>query len=316
MKAANAAAMACNVACNTGRIPQGYKCMVLIEPTSICNLKCPLCPTGTGVLVRQNKYIPTELFTKIVQITEPVAEGYVLNLFGEPTFHPNFDKILELTASKPTWLSSNLSFAPGAAHEMARWKHLRVICSIDTPNPDEYTDYRIGGEWEKVMQNLDILVAGKCTAHPQFLVSGDYDKAAIIRFAKEHGIQASDVIIKEKLDDIILLPTSKKIPGRCHSPYVEVFFNCDGYLVPCCNNVTADLHMGNISEMHSHHDIFSSMRGARIRRILGKDKNAFACCGNCSGLNYWHKYPAQYLNALKGKLFSSKDDGFQKLSFS
>ena len=301
--AARAARLTAAVALNTGRIPRGHKCMVLIEPTSVCNLACPLCPTGTGTLERDNKYIPVETFDRILELTAPLAEGYVLNLFGEPSFHPRFAELLEKTRRLPTWLSTNLSYGEAAAREMARWDHLRVICSIDTVDPEEYPKYRIHGDWETVMRNLRILSEGVCEVHPQFLVPPDHaDDTPYVEFARSFGIPAGNVIIKKKMENFRLDPTDAPSPGNCHSAYLGIYFNCDGYLLPCCNNARKDLHMIHVNDITSHRDILDHENLRRMRRRLAKDKNAFPSCGNCDGINFWKQQMPIYLAALKSLL--------------
>ncbi len=288
------------VALGTGKIPRGHKCMVLIEPTSVCNLACPLCPTGTGKLERANKFIPMEMFDRIMEVTGPIAEGYILNLFGEPSFHPQFPELLRKTAAWPTWLSTNLSYGEAAAHEMAKWPHLRIICSIDTVNPEEYPAYRVNGNWDTVMRNLEILSRGVCEVHPQFLVPANQtDDAPFIKFAKRFNIPPGNVLIKKKMENFRLDLTDKPTPGNCHSPYMGIYFNCDGHLLPCCNNARKDLHMLHIDNIASHLDIFEDKKGMSFRKRLAKDKNVFPSCGNCDGINFWKQQLPLYLASLK-----------------
>ncbi len=291
------------VASNSGKIPDGSKRMVLIEPTSVCNLACPLCPTGTGTLERENKFISMDVFDKIVEVTAPFAEGYVLNLFGEPSFHPEFAKLLDKVSHLPTWLSTNLSYGKEAARELSKWEHLHIICSIDTLDPEEYPKYRINGDWDKVMGNLEILAQGKCNVYPQFLVSADQtDDTPYLEFAKRFGIPATNIIIKRKLENFRLDFTDEPIPGTCHSAYMGIYFDCDGFMLPCCNNVRKDLRMLNVKDVRSYRDILEHDKVCQIRRKLAQDKNAFPSCGNCEGLNYWHQTLPPLMAGLKKRL--------------
>lgn len=284
---------------NSGVMPASHRPMVLIEPTSVCNLACPLCPTGTGTLERQNKYIPEAMYNRIVDVTAPIAEGYILNLFGEPTFHPSFPKLLEKTRHWPTWLSTNLSYGEAMVHEMAKWKHLRIICSIDTINPGEYGTYRINGDWEKVMRNLKTLSEGVCEVHPQFLVPCDQkDDAPFLRFAERFNIPPGNIVIKRKMENFRLDYTRVPSPGICHSAYLGVYFNCDGYLLPCCNNARKDLHMLHIDDIQSHEDILNNPRVQAFRKVLARDKNAYPSCGNCAGHSFWKKQLPTYVKCL------------------
>ncbi|GEM_PF-1379684 len=305
-----AAKMALAVACNSGVISEGYKSMVLIEPSSVCNLSCPLCPTGTRSLKRENKFIPMKTFDRIIELTSPHAQGFILNMFGEPTFHPQFQELLEKTRPFPTWLSTNLSYDEKAARLLAGFDHLHVICSVDTVNPEEYTEYRIGGNYERVMENLGILAAGKCKVYPQFLVPREkYDEEEFLAFAKRHGIPLENMIIKEKLEHYRLDPTESPRPGVCHSFYTGIYFTCDGYLVPCCNNVREELFIKHVDEISTMEDIFSGPEARRIRKALARDKNQFASCGRCAGYSYWkHDFKGNLAAILRVLSLRGKQD--------
>ncbi|QGY39002.1 hypothetical protein GM415_02235 [Pseudodesulfovibrio cashew] len=229
-----------------------------------------------------------DVFDRIIEVTKPIAKGYILNLFGEPTFHPRFSDLLEKTRGFSTWLSSHLNYEEGRAHKLAMWDHLRIICSIDTLDAFEYPNYRVGGDYVNVLRNLDILANGACDVFPQFLVpSVDIDREPYIQFARQHGIPEENVILKVKLENFRLDPTSAPSPGKCHSPYMGLYFNCDGYLVPCCNNVNSALHMAHISQINSVVELYAGGKGEAVRKALAVDKNCFDSCGRCDGMRYW-----------------------------
>jgi organic radical activating enzyme len=299
-KAADAAALSWNIACNTGRIPADHKCLVLIEPTSVCNLSCPLCPTGTGTLERKNKFIHMDVFDKIIKMTNPIAKGYVLNLFGEPTLHPRFPEIMEKTRHLPTWLSTHLNYGKDKAHELAKWAHLHIICSVDTLNPAEYGQYRVGGNYDKLLENLSIVAKGKGHVYPQFLISSDdTDKEQYMAFARKYGIPEENVILKIKLDNFRLDPTDDPTPGVCHFPYIGLYFNCDGYLVPCCNNVNGALHMAHVDKLNSIDDIYNDAKCVAMRQALAKNKNCFESCGRCDGMSFWKTEFIEYIKSAE-----------------
>lgn len=287
---------------NTGCIPRRTQYMVTIETTSVCNLSCPLCPTGTGTVERANKFIDPGLFARIVDVTAPLAKGYVMGMWGEPAFHPEIGLLLDKLSPLPVWTSTNLNYTASIAEELARWENLHVICAVDTLDPERYPDYRVGGSYETMLRNLDILARGACHAYPQFLVEAEADTAPFVRFAEAHGIPPHNVVIKTKRKNFRLDPTAKPIPGVCHSPYSNFFFNCDGYMLPCCNNVKKDLHLAHISELASAEDILRGGQVRQVRMALARDKNVFPSCGQCLGETFWRIRLPVYTNVLKSLL--------------
>lgn len=290
------------VACilrNAGSMPGHTRFMVSIETTAVCNLACPLCPTGTGTVERNNRFIEPEAFERIVALTSPLAKGYVMGMWGEPAFHPELGRLLSRLAPLPVWTSTNLNYPEKIAHELAKWGHLHAICAVDTLDPLRYPEYRRGGDYGTVLRNLDILAAGACNVYPQFLVEADSDTAPYVRFAPEHGIPPHNVIIKTKRENFRLDPTAKPIPGVCHSAYSNIFFNCDGWMLPCCNNVKQDLHLAHVSELSSPDDILRGGRAAQVRMALARDKNRFPSCGQCLGETFWRIRLPVYTSVLK-----------------
>ncbi len=118
-------------------------------------------------------------------------------MWGEPMLYPQLNDVLAATAPLPAWTSTNLNFSENRVRQMSKWKHFNVICAIDTLDKDAYADYRVGGDYDKVLHNLGILSAGDCRTYLQFLVDEDeHDDAPYIEFAKRYNISPHDIIIK------------------------------------------------------------------------------------------------------------------------
>ena len=85
--------------------------VVFYEPTSFCNLKCPSCPTGTGMLDRPKERLDPEQFKATVDaLADKVFLMYMYN-WGEPLLHKEFSKLVKYATSKGILVktSSNLS---------------------------------------------------------------------------------------------------------------------------------------------------------------------------------------------------------------
>src|SRR3989344_4099762 len=72
----------------------GYPYTIMIEPTNICNLKCPLCPTGVGELHRASGLMDLDNFKKFID----EVSGHVLHLrmwnWGEPFLNRNIGEMV------------------------------------------------------------------------------------------------------------------------------------------------------------------------------------------------------------------------------
>ena len=65
-----------------------------IEPTNHCNLKCPACPSGTGLLTREKGYIDFELVKSIIDKQKKNLLNIIFHFQGEPLLHKELSKMI------------------------------------------------------------------------------------------------------------------------------------------------------------------------------------------------------------------------------
>lgn len=137
-----------------------------IDIGNICNLRCPLCPTGLHTIERPQGFMSFADFEKVVEKIRPYAIEAVLHNWGEPFLHPNFLDIVRTlkAAGIGTATSSNLNLV----HKDASFLYQVVdsgldhlVMSIDGTTQDVYGHYRRGGNLEHVLRNVKELVAYK-----------------------------------------------------------------------------------------------------------------------------------------------------------
>ena len=84
---------------------------IVIEPTNICNLQCPLCSTGIGAKTRKKGVLQIENFKKLIdEIKDTVLELSLQN-WGEPTLVAELPIMIRYAADCGTYtrLSTNFS---------------------------------------------------------------------------------------------------------------------------------------------------------------------------------------------------------------
>ncbi len=137
-----------------------------VDIGNLCNLRCPLCPTGTHELQRPQSFMPYECFERVLDEIRPYAFEIVLHNWGEPFLHPRLIEIVRAAraARIGTAASSNLHLVRrGAAflREIVVSGLDHLVVSIDGTTQDVYEHYRRGGDLAHVMANLKELVALK-----------------------------------------------------------------------------------------------------------------------------------------------------------
>ncbi|MFH1510282.1 MAG: radical SAM protein, partial [Candidatus Woesearchaeota archaeon] len=131
---------------------------VTINPTSLCNLHCPMCSTPTS---RQDIELSFEDM-KIV-VDEVHAIGIKRISFcggGEPTLHKDFFGILAYAKQKGlvVYLNTNGSFNSGIADRLVKSGIDFVIFSLDFSDPKKHDGFRgMPGLFDCVVSNIERL---------------------------------------------------------------------------------------------------------------------------------------------------------------
>src|SRR5262249_56187857 len=114
-----------------------HTCVGLVEITSACNLRCPMCYASSGPGGRHLSF--EECRTAIDRLVRTEGRAEVLQLSGgEPTIHPDFLRILDYGCAQAIDLvminSNGLRFAhdPEFLAAVARFRHrLEVYLQFD-----------------------------------------------------------------------------------------------------------------------------------------------------------------------------------------
>lgn len=153
----------------TGQIVnQSLPYFMLIDPSSICQLRCTYCPTGVenaakkegrSLHLRNRTMMTPELFDSII---EEVGEKLFYLLFynwGEPLFNKNLPDFIRKakTYNIFTSIHTNLSFqlSDEAIENLLASGIDELAGSIDGFSSDTYQIYRQGGNFEYAKTNLE-----------------------------------------------------------------------------------------------------------------------------------------------------------------
>jgi len=141
----------------------GRPYILVVDPTNVCNLRCPLCPTGLLNRGRPGKMMEWDVFTSTIDQLAPWA--YKVNLFnwGESLLHSHIFEMIAYVKAKNlgTTLSTNLSLKlDDEKIDQLVTSGLEFIClSIDGVTQENYAHYRRKGELSLVLENVQRLVA-------------------------------------------------------------------------------------------------------------------------------------------------------------
>jgi radical SAM protein with 4Fe4S-binding SPASM domain len=136
-----------------------------IEPANICNLKCPLCPTGEGLMKREKGFMTMETFNRIIDEIGDYLITVVLYGWGEPFLNKHMAQMIETCTEK-----NILTYTSTNGHAIQTYEEALLIVKsgltamtvvIDGSTQEIYENYRKGGELEKVKLCIRLIEEAK-----------------------------------------------------------------------------------------------------------------------------------------------------------
>ncbi len=281
------------------------------ELTNYCNLKCPECNSGAGIMTRGRGYMEPGLFEKVISELRPFLYNINLYFQGEPMMHPKFFSFLDICSGISTTVSTNGHFLSQENAERIVLSGLkRIIVSLDGMDQSVYSSYRINGDINTVLDGIKNLnEAKKRNSSPvkiviQFLVNrnNEHQIPQIKQYARKNNaalnLKSMQIINRDSY--VSWLPSGKKFrrydregnnfvvknsfPDRCARLWFYPVITWDGNIVPCCFDKDADHIMGNMNE-ESFTEIWNGPKYKIFRKSILSGRYMTDICRNCtSGL--------------------------------
>ena len=178
----------------------GNPVAVSIEPNNTCNLRCPECPAGMKELTRPRGIMEPGLFRSIVDQLSPRLSWITLYFQGEPYMSRHFFDFVTYARSRKIYVatSTNGHFLDRDAVGKTIDSGLnRLVISLDGADPAGYEVYRQGGDFNRVIAGIRLLVSEKKRLKKQdpeivlqclVLKSNEHQLDAVRKLSKELGV--------------------------------------------------------------------------------------------------------------------------------
>ncbi|MBC7458012.1 MAG: radical SAM protein, partial [Bdellovibrionaceae bacterium] len=136
--------------------------LFILETTSVCNLKCVMCPHGNNESPPPEHLLPESLEKVSDFMTS--AESIQLTGLGEPLLSPMFWEALTrftpLTAAKMKVISNGVLLTPERTQKILTSGLRQISFSVDSCKPETYARIR-GAQLEKVLGNISSLITAR-----------------------------------------------------------------------------------------------------------------------------------------------------------
>lgn len=295
----------------------GVPPVLMVEPTNVCNLKCPLCPSGNGTLKRERGFMDFDLYRRIIDDVRGRTHMLLLWNQGESFIHKQFLDMVRYASDAGiyTFVSSNGHFFTDPEAVIASGLDSLII-SLDGATPETYREYRVGGKFDTVIEGAKALVEAKRRTgsatpiiHIQFILfrHNEHEKESVKALAEELGVDKityKTAQIYDQQDVQVFLPENGEfrryevegesfrlrngrdtIPNMCRKLWMQPVINWDGSVTPCCFDKDGDFAMGTYGDegrAGGFSALWNNDRFNAFRRRVLVNRSAIEMCRNCT----------------------------------
>lgn len=286
-----------------------------VELTNYCNLRCPICPSGTRALNRRPQAIDVDLFEHLMDQVGPYLLTLSLWAWGEPLLHPRLQEILRVTRKHriTTFLSTNGQnldqdrIIDALVNEPPTY----LIVAIDGLTDETHSKYRVGAKMAPILEGVQKIAAIKerrglrlPVLHMRYIVMkhNQHEVPQLKSFAQTNrfdclSVRTLSIIDTDSPDEthVAFVPDMKDFRAYeydngariekgdflCQEPFWFPSVFADGTVVACEQDYNAHAAFGVISRGDSFLDLWRSPRASRIRKIVRDTPNRLSFCRNC-----------------------------------
>jgi MoaA/NifB/PqqE/SkfB family radical SAM enzyme len=242
------------------------------DPTNVCQLRCPLCPTGLQVQDRPHGHARLEMFERLLEQVGPSLFFMDFYNWGEPLLNTHVEELIALASSRRIVCSMSTNLSLPLTDE--RIKRIltsglnELIVAADGATTESYATYRRRGDFDLVKDNMRRIVAiRRQLGQSQPLLTWQY---LVFRFNEDEKDRARELAAEIGVDriefrtpfidiDRYAMPDSQKREmsswsaadrlyqigprtaaaaakrySRCGWHYTSAAVNWDGSVAPCC----------------------------------------------------------------------------------
>ncbi|MCK5878670.1 MAG: radical SAM protein [Holophagae bacterium] len=293
----------------------GRPYMAHISPSNLCDLDCRLCPAKDET-TKARMLLPFDTFRKFVDEAGDTLLYIILWSWGEPILNPDLSKMVRYAADRNilTVTSTNLNrLTETQAEELIHSGLTALVIAVDGITAESYAAQRQGGNLERVLNNIRVLVAAKWANNGvgpilnlRMVVSRENEDE--VEGFRELALNLGVDMVSYKAfstrqdgtadpeNDRRFAPTRDKFrwyryargfradtkSGKywCRFPWTKPTLFPDGEIISCEFDLHYQHPFGNINDRHFD-EIWFSQKAEDFRHRFQANRDQFAFCTNC-----------------------------------
>jgi MoaA/NifB/PqqE/SkfB family radical SAM enzyme len=303
---------------------------IFIDPTNVCNLKCPMCPTGAGLSKSEKGFLDPAVLQKLVSELRHKPQTFGLWLAGEPLLHPHIEELIGICVHHGVEAAIHTNatkLTPEMAERIINAGLYEISFSFDGRSVEEYETLRKGADFHKVLENVRTFLKikqARSSPLPRVIIQniepfeeGRHKRVPLCekretledRF-KGLPVDEFKTILAHAWSGVMegytyVAPSHRK--GKrwvCDVPYRDVTFNWKGEAVTCCGDLDNANILGDIKKENLY-ELWNNKSFQRFRAAMhGNEIEQFPLCKECERI-WADPHPLDYelrLEMLRYKL--------------
>jgi radical SAM protein with 4Fe4S-binding SPASM domain len=289
----------------------GYPVHCSIEANNTCDLKCPMCSSGSEYSTRKRGHMSFENFKKIIDELGPYLYKVGPFNLGEPLLHKDIFRMIDYAQQNniSTILSTNANSLTGERAEKLVDSGLEeLIVSLDAATEETYNINRTGGDFARVKSNIKELMAVRTEKKSRFpyvvinmvlMKNNIKEMEEFKKLAEELGVDNYNFSTywemylgdseKEKLTSAFvpdvkefrnIMPENMRVDKTCGWAWSGCVIGWNGSLTPCCFDYNETYVIGNVFE-GGVKKLWNSAKYRRLRKFIVEGRKAPKVCNKC-----------------------------------
>lgn len=284
-----------------------------IEPTNLCNARCPVCETGNGTMERRNGLLDMDSYTKFLDEVAPTTAVLMFYFMGEPFLNRNAYDMIRYARQKDIYVETCTNGDYVDAEGVIYSDINQISFQIGGMRQETHQRYRVRSDLDKVHKNLYELLelrrtnpTTNVTIEVGFIVMkhNEHEVPEFLQWAKDIGIDRANVVdpcVRSVAEGKQMLPADRKywfydeeafqrgvlkpkhVPdNECTWVWNSVMINWDGSVVPCCRDPHGRHVFGNVFDRPLK-EIWNGPKMRDFRRRIVTEQGKIDICKLCSG---------------------------------
>ena len=285
---------------------------ITIEQTNVCNLDCPVCETGAGILGRTKGHMSLAQFQTIIDKVGAHTNTLMFYFMGEPFLNKHAYEMIRY--AKDAGIPFIETCTNGEFVDPVRLIDSgidRVSFQIGGITQETHEVYRVRGKLERTMSNLIETVRQRNLRRSKLQIEvgfilmkhNEHEADEFRRMVREIGADEANVIdpcVRTVEQGRQFLPVNrahwfydepsfnagilrpKDLPDNtCPWIYYSMAIHVNGNVVPCCRDPKGTEVMGNIFTQ-SLDEIWNGEPYRDLRARIQRDQGSVGICKLCS----------------------------------